>query len=324
MDEKIISAIKNEFDRAEKILLLSHARPDGDAVGSLLGLGNVLKTAGKEVQMVLEDGVPTSFHHLQGSDQVTKHIRGAYDISIVLDCSDLQRVGAIIDDQPIPTINIDHHVTNLNFATINLVSTTDPATTTILTKLCRVLGYPITPPAADALLTGLITDTIGFRTNNMNPEAMRIAADLMEIGADLATLYKESLLDISYQAARFWGAGLSFIQLENRLLWTTLSLSDRKEAGYHGKDDADLINYLSSIKDADVAVIFVEQPDDTVKVSWRSQEGYDVSKIASLFGGGGHAPASGAMINGDLESVKGKVLKATREILEHDKISITP
>ena len=324
MDEKIFTAIKHEIGKAEKILLLSHSRPDGDAVGSLLGLGIILKNAGKEVQMVLEDGVPRNFHHLQGSEQIKKNIQDAYDISIVLDCSDVQRIGKIFDDQSTPTINIDHHVTNLNFAEINLVSTKDPATTTILTKLCRALGFSITHSAAEALLTGLITDTIGFRTSNMNPEALRLAADLMEIGADLATLYKKALLDISYQAARFWGAGLSSIQLENQLLWATLSLSDREKAGYHGKDDADLINFLSSIKDADVFLIFVEQPDDTVKVSWRSQGGYDVSKIASYFGGGGHPPAAGAMINGDMEEVKEKVLKATRELFEHDKISILP
>ena len=314
MDEKIVDEIKRRIDEAGNILLTSHTRPDGDAIGSLLGLGSILKQNNKEVQMVLEDGVPSNFHHLQGSGEIRKSIKDGFDVSIILDCSDLERVGSVLEKDSVPTINIDHHVTNLNFAEINLVNTKDPATTVILTKLCGALDLSISPSAAEAFLTGIITDTIGFRTNNMNPETMRIAADLMELGADLPTLYKKSLLDISYQAARLWGAGLSAIQVEDRLLWTTLTQSDREEVGYYGKDDADLVNFLSSIKDADVFIIFIEQPDGTVKVSWRSRNKYDVSKIASKFGGGGHKPAAGAMINGTLETAKSEVLKATREL----------
>lgn len=314
MDEKIVDKIKRRIDEAGNILLSSHTRPDGDAIGSLLGLGSILKENNKEVQMVLEDGVPSNFYHLQGSGEIRKTINEGFDVSIILDCSDLERVGSVLEKDSIPTINIDHHVTNLNFAEINLVNTKDPATTVILTKLCKALGLSISPSAAEAFLTGIITDTIGFRTSNMNPETMRIAADLMELGANLPTLYKKSLLDISYQAARLWGAGLSAIQVEDRLLWTTLTQSDREEVGYHGNDDADLVNFLSSIKDADVFIIFIEQPDGTVKVSWRSRNNYDVSKIASKFGGGGHKPAAGAMINGTLETAKSDVLKATKEL----------
>lgn len=314
MDEKIVDKIKRKIDKAGKILLTSHTRPDGDAIGSLLGFGIILKENNKEVQMVLEDGVPSNFHHLQGSGEIRKTIKEAFDISIILDCSDLDRVGSVLEKDSVPTINIDHHVTNLNFAEINLVNTKDPATTVILTKLCKALGFSISPSAAEALLTGLITDTIGFRTDNMNPETMRIAADLMELGADLSTLYRKALLETSYQAARLWGAGLSAIQVQDRLLWTTLTQSDRDKAGYYGKDDADLVNFLSSIKDADVFIIFIEQPDGAVKVSWRSRNKYDVSKIASEFGGGGHKPAAGAMIDGTMETVKGEVIKATMEL----------
>ncbi len=317
MDEKIVKAIEQAIGKAEKILITSHTRPDGDAVGSLLGLGSVLQEAGKEVQFVLEDGVPGNFSFLEGSEQICKTAPNNYDISIVLDCSDIQRVGKIFDEDTIPTINIDHHVTNLNFAKINLVTTQDPATTVILTKLFRKLGFSISRPAAEALLTGIITDTIGFRTGNTNPETLRISADLMELGADLPSLYKKALLDISFQAARFWGAGLSSLQREDRLLWATLTQLDRIIAGYHGRDDADLINFLSSINGADIFIIFVEQPDDTVKVSWRAREGYDVSKIASMFGGGGHKPAAGAVIDGQMETVKNAVLKASKELIDH-------
>lgn len=317
MDEKRLNAIKKEFEGANEILITSHIRPDGDAVGSLLGLGLALQEAGKKVQMILEDGVPSNFNHLEGIELILESVQRDYDISIVLDCSDLERVGHMFEGHTIPTINIDHHVTNKNFAEINLVETNDPATTVILTKLLRELGFTISRPIADAFLTGLITDTIGFRTNNMTPETLRIAADLMELGADLPNLYRKALLDISCQAARFWGAGLSSLQVEERLLWTTLTLADRKAAGYHGRDDADLINFLSAITGVDIFIIFVEQPDGTVKISWRAREGYDVARIASLFGGGGHKPAAGATITGQMEQVIVDVLNTTRELMDH-------
>ena len=318
MDEKLVRSLEDKIGRANTILITSHKRPDGDAVGSVLGLGLVLHDAGKSVEMVLEDGVPSSFSHLVGSELVNNRVKKAYDVSIVLDCSDLQRVGDVLEHSSVPTINIDHHITNLNFAEVNLVNPKDPATTIILTKLLSFLGLSISRSSADALLTGLITDTIGFRTTNMNSESLRIAADLIELGADLPTLYNRALLDMSYQAARLWGAGLSTLNLEDRLLWATLTQADRKNAGYPGRDDADLINFLSTIQGADVFIIFIEQPDDTIKVSWRTTTTYDVSKIALKFGGGGHKPAAGAMIYGSLDSVKENVLKETQQLFHQN------
>ena len=134
MDEKLAVQIKNIIGEANKILITSHIRPDGDAVGSLLGLGLALLAAGKEVQMVLADGVPAPFKHLAGSEWITKRTKGEVDISIVLDCSDLQRVGATIKGDEVPTLNIDHHITNLNFAQFNLVNPETPSTAEILAE----------------------------------------------------------------------------------------------------------------------------------------------------------------------------------------------
>jgi phosphoesterase RecJ-like protein len=166
------------------------------------------------------------------------------------------------------------------------------------------------------LLTGLVTDTLGFRTSNMTPHALRTAAGLMESGADLPELYRLALVSRSYPATRLWGAGLSRLKREGRLVWTTLSLADRKITDYPGRDDADLISVLASIQEADIAMIFQEQANRRVKVSWRAQPGIDVSQIAVRFGGGGHPAASGAELEGDLESVQETILAATRPLLE--------
>jgi phosphoesterase RecJ-like protein len=316
--------IRKQFQAANRFLILSHIRPDGDAIGSLMGLGQALIQAGKDVRMVLADGVPQSFHFLPGSDQIHRSTGSLdrYDYVIVVDCSDLLRVGSLTNGkgllgERVPDLNIDHHVTNLNYAKINLVVSDQPATAAIIASNLPFWGLSYNQSIATALLTGIVTDTIGFRTSNVTPLALRLAAMLMEHGADLPEIYMQALVSKTFEAAQYWGLGLGKLQRDEdlHLIWTTLSLTDRQEAQYPGNDDADLVNMLSTV-DSDVAVIFIEQKNGRVKVSWRSRSGYDVSKIGLQFGGGGHAAAAGAEISGTLETVQQQVLEATRSMLE--------
>jgi Exopolyphosphatase-related proteins len=136
----------------------------------------------------------------------------------------------------------------------------------------------------------------------------------MELGAPLSEVYYHTLLRQSYQAAGLWGKGLARLQRQDRLVYTCLTLEDKREIGYNGNDDADLINMLSTIDDVDIALIFVEQSKDITKVSWRAQPGNDVAQIAVQFGGGGHLAAAGAQISGPIEEVIQKVLQKTTQI----------
>lgn len=319
MSDLLIQKIDRKLHSVQRILVVSHIRPDGDAVGSLLGLGLSLQAAGRDVQMVLSDGVPSSFRYLDGSELVRNKPEGSFDFTCVLDCSDLKRTGEALNGYSPPDLNVDHHITNLNFARINLVDTAAVATAEILAELLPALRLPVTRPVAVALLTGLVTDTLGFRTSNMTPKALRIAADLMEKGADLPEIYRQGLVERSFKAMQYWGAGLENLERDGRMVWATLTLANRRAVGYPGRDDADLINVLSSIQDADIAIIFVEQPHGRVKVSWRSRPGYDVSQVALNFGGGGHPSASGAEIDGDLQEVRSSVLQATRALLNGNR-----
>ncbi len=301
---------------AERCLVVCHVRPDGDAIGSLLGLGLALQAAGKQVTMVSPDGVPHAHRHLRGSEQVVTQARGAFDLVVVVDSSDLARLGeALLGVERQPDLNIDHHVTNEAFARLNLVDTSAAATAEMIALALPRWNLPCTPQVAAALLSGIVTDTIGFRTPNVTATTLRVAADLMDHGAELAELYRLALVNRPLAAIRLWAAGLGRLEQEERLVWTTLTLADRRAAQYPGRDDADLINLLSAIEGADIAVIFVEQPNGTVKVSWRAQPGYDVSQIATLLGGGGHPSASGAELAGSLEEVQARVLTLTRSLL---------
>ena len=316
MDNQLIGDIKNRLDTANNIIIASHVRPDGDAIGSALGLGLALRDAGKSVQIILADGVPSSFRYLEGSDLIKKFPTEGCDTFITVDCADFKRTGKLFENFRQPDINIDHHKTNERFGKLNLIEAEEVATSAILTTHLPAWGLKITKPIAAALLTGIITDTLGFRTSNITPEALRQAATLMETGVDMPEIYMRALVRKTYPAARYWGAGLSSLESENSIVWGTLSIADRKAAGYGGNDDADLINMISAIDGNKVGMVFVEQKDNHVKISWRALEaGVDVSQVAKHFQGGGHAAAAGADIEGGLSEVQQEVLKKTREML---------
>jgi len=316
MNKDQIQEFGDLVSRADRILIISHIRPDGDAVGSTIGLGLILEEIGKEVSLVLEDGVPKVFNHLTGSDRIIREAVGVFDLVIVVDSSDIERIGSVLDDYGEPDVNIDHHPTNTQFAKLNLVRDDAVATVEIIFNLAQELSFPINLPISEALLTGLLTDSLGFKTSNTKPQTLRIAAELMENGANLPVLYRKAMGEKSFEAVKYWGQGISKIQMEDRLVWTSLSLEDRIAADYPGRDDGDLINVLSRIKETDISIVFVEQKNGSVKVSWRSRPGFDVSSIATQFGGGGHKPAAGADIKGDLERVQEEVLEATRKSLQ--------
>jgi bifunctional oligoribonuclease and PAP phosphatase NrnA len=314
-NRSVVQEIREKIQQAERFLIASHIRPDGDAVGSVLGLGLALEDAGKQVEMVLVDGVPGTFDHLEGANRIKKRAGVKPDLVITVDSSEASRVGSVLESFGIADINIDHHITNPNYAGINLVEPEAVATAEILARYLPEFGLKINSTVADALLTGIITDTIGFRTSNMTPLALRVAAELMEAGANLPDLYTKGLIRRQYEAARLWGVGLSKLKRDGPILWTSLTLGERRSLGYLGRDDADLINVIAAIDGAAIAVLFNEQSSSLVKVSWRAQPGYDVARLAVTFGGGGHPAAAGAEISGTLNEVQDAVLKSTRLIL---------
>jgi len=306
--------IQEAILQSQNPLVLSHERPDGDAIGSLIAMGLVLKKIGKRPYMAMVDGIPSRFHFLSGSDEVEKKLPESYDLLIVLDCSDMDRIGFDLEKKP--DINIDHHPTNEKFGVINYVEHKAAATTELLYKLFQDMDVPFDVEISDALMLGLITDTIGFRTPSVRPELFRAVADLLEKGAHLTDIYERALNQHSFVGAQYWGRGLGHLERQGDMLWTELSLDDRKAIGYPSNDDADLINLLTTIESPKIVLIFVEQAGEKVKVSWRSKLGYNVAKVATSFGGGGHEQAAGAIVPGSLNEVKTKVLAATQKLLE--------
>jgi phosphoesterase RecJ-like protein len=297
-------------------VVISHERPDGDAVGSMLALSLALQQTGKKVWPVLAGGLPRKWLFLPGADQVRPELPSGKHMIITVDAADLRRLGPVAVDHV--ALNFDHHPSNTEFGDINLVEPSAASTTEVLYRHLPEFKLPVDVDIASNLLVGLITDTLGFRTSSVSPKTMRIAAELIELGANISELYRKALFGRSYEALSYWAGGLSRLDMRDGIVWAVLRLADRKAAQYPYSDDADLIDLLTTIEGPQVAIMFVEQPENQVKISWRSQPGLNVSRLASSFDGGGHEQAAGAMIEGELEDVVERVLEKTHSAISAD------
>ena len=316
--ESDLNDIRETIASARKIAVFSHIRPDGDTIGSALGLGWALAENGKQVQIICEDEIPPHFCFLFPPDAnpFLRQPSEAFDCSIVVDVSDLRRTGSYFNtlEGRIPDICFDHHVSNPGFARQNWIEPDSPATACVLYGLLPKLGLSLSKRIASALLCGIITDTLGFSTSNTNAAVLHAGADLVNAGADIFTITQNALKAHSTQAARYWGYGLTNMQKDGEILWSVLSLADRHASAYPDNDDADFVNYLSCDDDSSIALLFVEQSSLETKVSWRGKPGQDVQKIAAAFGGGGHKAAAGATLKGSLDEVIREVLQRTKEM----------
>lgn len=312
-----VKAARELITASTRALVIAHVSPDGDAVGAMLGLGLILRAAGKEAVFACDDPVPETFRFLPSADEVTPMPAGDFDLIVAVDIADAPRMGAIgARLGRAPHLLFDHHLTNRGFAQINLLEIEAASTCELMARLLEPLGLPLTAPAATCLLTGILTDTIGFRTSNTTPQTLGAAQQLMTAGAPLASLYRLVLSRRSFEAVRLWAEGLSRLRMEDRVVWATLPLKARRAVGYGGNGDADLIDILTTVRDADVAIVFSERTDGTVKVSWRSAPDINVAQLAMRFGGGGHAPAAGAEVTGSLADVEKTVVAATKALIQ--------
>lgn len=314
---KIVEIVLN----ASELVLLCHVDPDGDAIGSLLGLGLALKAAGRQVSMVSPDGVPASYAFLPGAEEVERTVEKLRDttVVIVLDCGDLERLGALrekVAGHPL-LLNIDHHPTNRGFGRYNLVDPQAAATAELVLLLLDHLQLPLSLPVATCLYTGLHTDTGGFRYENTSPRVHRAAERLLEVGVkpweiadfvyDTKPLAQVLLIKEALSRLKLGCAG--------RLAWISLPRAVLQACGTD--DTSGLINYPRMIAGVEVALLFKETEEGTVRVGLRSRH-VDVSRLAFRFGGGGHARAAGCTLAGPLERAEEVMLEAAERALEEE------
>ena len=285
--------------------------PDGDAIGSLVGLGRALRHLGVRPIMACADPIPAKFAFIPGFENVVQEVSVPFDLVISLDCSDKKRLGCFTEMPAfgdVPLLNIDHHLTNLRFGDVNLVDSYASSTAEIVFHLLEHMAIPLDAELATCLLTGIVTDTRGFRTSNVTVQVMEVATRLMNAGASLPTIAQRGLDHRSTSAILLWREALSSLQVKDRVAWASVSLTMRRTAGHAGNGDAGLASFLLSADDADVAAVFVEREDGCVEIGFRAAPGFDVARVAMQFGGGGHALAAGCTVPGPLEEAQARVL----------------
>ncbi|MFZ5919077.1 MAG: DHH family phosphoesterase [Chloroflexota bacterium] len=304
-----------QLQQAERPLLICHYSPDGDALGSLLGLGLALQRKGKQPHMVCEDPPPPTYDFLPGADQIHLQPNGEYDLVVSLDCSDTRRMGApyrkLVEQQPaLPLLNIDHHTTNLNFGTLNWIDDQAVATAEMILELIQTMALTLDTDIATCLLTGIVTDTRGFRTSNVSPRVMNAAIHLMEAGADLARINHLVFSRRPLSAVRLWKLALDNFQQDGRIIWSVISREMQTQSQSERDGDAGLVSFLGDVNEADIAVVFTERQNGEIDVGIRAHSGWNVAQVALALGGGGHPQAAGCTLQTSLEEAIRVVLPA--------------
>ncbi|PKO23081.1 MAG: hypothetical protein CVU38_06005 [Chloroflexi bacterium HGW-Chloroflexi-1] len=316
--------------RAQRVLAICHISPDGDAIGSLLGFGWLMHgrsgTAGagptqeRGITLACVDNVPTPYRSLPGATEIISDPPDwPWDVVVALDASDPQRLGGLFRPDrygKTPIINLDHHVTNLRFGDLNYVDTQAAATAQIMVDLADALGVPIGREAATCLLTGLVTDTLSFRTSNVTAQVMATALRLMEAGANLAEITEQAMNYKPLSMMRLWGLALARVRLQGEIIWTDITGEMRAQAGAADDGDGGLTSFLIRAPEAKVSVVFSETPKGQVEIGFRARPGYNVSGVALSLGGGGHPQAAGCTISGSLAAAHTRVLPLLRTAID--------
>ncbi len=306
---------------ARSLVMACHVNPDGDALGSMLGLALGLAPLGQSLTLLSQDGVPDILRFLPGSERVQRTTEAeAFDLAVVLDSGDLARVGSHV--QPLiararRVIDIDHHVVAGSFGDIRVLHAQAASTSEIVYALLEALGLPITPDVATCLFTGVITDTGSFRFQNVTPNTLRVAAKLLEAGAPPAHISENVFENRTFAATRLLGAALSaLVQTpDGRVIWTHITAQDFRTLGATDQDTEGVVNYVRGVRGAEVGILFREMEDGKIRVSLRSRESVNVAEIAARFGGGGHRMASGCTVDAPLADAEQAVVRAVQAAL---------
>jgi phosphoesterase RecJ-like protein len=314
--------------RHQRFLLTTHVRPDGDGIGSILALGEILTKMGKEARLVLLSPFPARYQFLDPDHRLERFIKPGdrwrnADAAIVMDTgtwTQLGDFGPFLQDLPAAKVVIDHHETQDDLGGLRLVDTTAEATGRLCYEAIAALGQPLDEKAATALLVALGMDTGWFHHGNTSAETFALASELVRAGAQVSATYDQLFENNPLPRLRLTGLVLERLQVTHggQMAHTEIRLSDYAATGAAPADSEDLVNYTRSITGVEVGLLFMEQPKGGVKVSFRSRSRVDVARLAERFGGGGHRRAAGTIIQAPLEEAKKRILTAVAAALDHE------
>jgi bifunctional oligoribonuclease and PAP phosphatase NrnA len=322
---KVIDRILETIALSQSICVSGHVRPDGDCIGSQIGLTLALRKQGKDVVCWNEDAIPHKYAFLDHHHILQKPSgSGKFDLVIATDCASFERLGvagAALGNRKC-LINIDHHPSNTRYGDLNWISAREASTGELIFRLLQAAQWPITPAIADCLFTAVSTDTGSFQYATARPITYHAAGELVRLGADVDTISREVYQSFSLSRVRLLKHLYGHFHLthDNQIAYLWLKKSDFARTGAERSDTEGLIDHIRAIEPVVVACIFEEVEPELTRVSLRSKSAaVDVNQIAAQFGGGGHVAAAGARIAGKPLSVQREVVAALRKAIDSPK-----
>ena len=319
----MIETILQLIDQGQTFLIASHESPDGDAIGSTLALANMLREMGKEVVAYNRDRAPLEYAFLPGFATVVSEMDDAahFDVGFVLDAGELQRAGSWIKDRCRKLVNIDHHPCSEDFGDVYYVDTQAAATAVLIYRILQAAGHPLTLDTATCIYTAILSDTGSFRYSNANPEAFRVAGEMIRTGVDPWSIASGLYESQEKERLGLLAMALTTLQVSTcgsyASLAVTLDMYDKSGAREEHTDR--FINYPRSIRGVEVAIFFRQLGQNNFKVGFRSKGNIDVGALARTMQGGGHHNAAGATVDGSLETVRTWVHEKVARLLAEQK-----
>jgi phosphoesterase RecJ-like protein len=318
-NEASIAALLSLIRERQTFVVTSHMRPDGDAIGTALGLFHLLEAMGKKATVVFTDPIPDIYQFLPGVNRIVCSIpSGPIDAAIFLESGTLERASLDLTEfaaaAPAFTIHIDHHQSGTTFADFNWIDPTACAVGALVYDLAIASGVPISKAIADCLYTAVITDTGSFNFPGTTASTFAMAQHLVECGVVPNKIAQAVFFSNPPAKSRIIGLVLSRMEIQGNIAWSYLTLDDLKQTGAVVEDCEGTVNQIISIFGVQAAVLLREiQPGTEFRLSLRSKGDIDVSRVAERFGGGGHRNASGCTLNGTLAEASASILDALRE-----------
>lgn len=311
--DRAILEVLDVVRRGERFLVCSHSRPDGDAVGSMLAMGILLRQMGKHADLVTADRIPHVYRALPGAEMIrwTMRVHGPYDAAIILECDGLERakVGGL---ESLFLVNIDHHATARDYGHVNWVDRDAASVGELVHRLVKAAEGEVTPEMATCLYTTVLTDTGGFCYGGTRSSTFALAEELTRAGADPVRIAQEIYFSTPTSRLLLLGAALSNLKREGRLAWLWVTNQDMIRTCAAEEDCEGIVNYAISVSGVEAAAFLRELPEGVIRLSLRSKGRVDVAGIAARLGGGGHENAAGVTLEGPLSRAMDQILSELR------------
>jgi bifunctional oligoribonuclease and PAP phosphatase NrnA len=315
----VLSQVVELIENKQKFGITTHIKPDGDGVGSSLGLCWLLRSLGKSAEVIVRGDIPLAYRSLPGADEIRniEKIDNDYDAVFVIECSDLQRPGIDGLDTQF-TVNIDHHATSEHFGTVNWIDSTASAVGEMIYNLVKAIGGRVTREIAECVYMALVTDTGSFHFSNTTDRTLKVASELIKAGARPAAISEVVYNNYPWSRIELMRQVLATVKRDQsgKVASMRQTLKMREEAGAVDGDNNGFVNIPLAAREILACVYMREVGEQVYRVSLRSKGDINVAKVAERWGGGGHRNAAGLRIEGDWDAKEGELVEAVREAVE--------